>query len=90
MSRLALIVAILSPMTPDGGSHLPAWGKAELAAPPPRYGRAGLLALLGPGLVMVGANIGGGEWLFGPVVTARYGGMLHVACHAEHRLPSLL
>ena len=23
---------------------------------------------------MVGANIGGGEWLFGPLVTAQYGG----------------
>ena len=25
---------------------------------------------------MAGANIGGGEWLFGPVVTARYGGTI--------------
>src|SRR4026208_476478 len=31
-------------------------------------------ARVGRGLVMVGANIGGGEWLFGPVVTAQYGG----------------
>lgn len=23
---------------------------------------------------MVGANIGGGEWLFGPLVTGQYGG----------------
>ncbi len=30
--------------------------------------------LIGPGLLMVGANIGGGEWLFGPLVTAQYGG----------------
>jgi hypothetical protein len=30
--------------------------------------------LIGPGVVMVGANIGGGEWLFGPLVTAQYGG----------------
>lgn len=29
---------------------------------------------MGPGLLMVGASIGGGEWLFGSVVTARYGG----------------
>jgi hypothetical protein len=33
-----------------------------------------LAALIGPGLMMVGANIGGGEWLLGPLVTARYGG----------------
>jgi hypothetical protein len=32
--------------------------------------------LIGPGLMMAGANIGGGEWLFGPVVTAQYGGTL--------------
>ncbi len=32
--------------------------------------------LLGPGLVMGGASIGGGEWLLGPLVSARYGGAL--------------
>ncbi|MGC1274383.1 MAG: Nramp family divalent metal transporter, partial [Planctomycetaceae bacterium] len=32
--------------------------------------------LLGPGLVMGAAAIGGGEWLTGPLVTARYGGAL--------------
>ncbi len=32
--------------------------------------------LIGPGLLMVGANIGGGEWLFGPLVTAQYGGQV--------------
>jgi hypothetical protein len=31
-------------------------------------------AVIGPGLLMAGANIGGGEWLFGPLVTAQYGG----------------
>ena len=30
--------------------------------------------MLGPGLVMGGAAIGGGEWLTGPMVTAKYGG----------------
>jgi len=32
--------------------------------------------MLGPGLLMGGAAIGGGEWLMGPMVTARYGGAL--------------
>ena len=32
--------------------------------------------LLGPGLLMGGAAIGGGEWLTGPIVTARYGGAM--------------
>ena len=32
--------------------------------------------MLGPGLFMAGAAIGGGKWLTGPVITARYGGGL--------------
>lgn len=32
--------------------------------------------LIGPGMLMAGANIGGGEWLLGPVVTAQYGGRI--------------
>ena len=31
---------------------------------------------LGPGIVMMGIQIGGGEWLLGPEVTAKYGGGL--------------
>ena len=44
----------------------------ELPEPPTPSRR--WLALIGPGLLMAGANIGGGEWLFGPLVTAQYGG----------------
>jgi hypothetical protein len=32
--------------------------------------------LIGPGLLMAGAAIGGGEWLIGPAMTAQYGGTL--------------
>ncbi len=32
--------------------------------------------LIGPGLLLAGSAIGGGEWLFGPIVTAQYGGQL--------------
>lgn len=32
--------------------------------------------LIGPGLLFAGSAIGGGEWLFGPIVTAQYGGQL--------------
>lgn len=53
--------------------YLPAWGRADLPEPP-RFGPGSWTSLIGPGVVMVGANIGGGEWLFGPVVTARYSG----------------
>jgi hypothetical protein len=49
------------------------WGKLHDA---PRFGLRQLPLLLGPGLVMGAAAIGGGEWLTGPVVTARYGGAL--------------
>lgn len=41
---------------------------------PPRQSRRGLLALLGPGVLLAGSSIGAGEWLFGPAVTAQYGG----------------
>ncbi|MEM8945743.1 MAG: Nramp family divalent metal transporter [Planctomycetota bacterium] len=32
--------------------------------------------MIGPGIVMMGIQIGGGEWLFGPEITARFGGGL--------------
>ena len=62
-------------MTPSRARAFPAWEKAPLPEPPvfrPTHWRL----LIGPGLVMVGANIGGGEWLFGPLVTAQYGGSI--------------
>ncbi|MCZ2147998.1 MAG: Nramp family divalent metal transporter [Bryobacterales bacterium] len=49
------------------------WDKETLPEPPRRFA-AHWTSLIGPGLLMVGANIGGGEWLFGPLVTAQYGG----------------
>jgi hypothetical protein len=51
----------------------PPWEKAELP-PAPVFRWRRWTMLIGPGLVMVGANIGAGEWLFGPLVTAQYGG----------------
>lgn len=51
------------------------WDQDELA-PPPKFGLRQWSLLIGPGLLMAGSNIGGGEWLFGPIVTARYGGDL--------------
>ena len=55
--------------------QFPAWDKDDLS-PPPDLSRRPWTALIGPGLLMVGANIGGGEWLFGPLVTAQYGGQV--------------
>jgi hypothetical protein len=54
---------------------LPPWGVADLPEPPPLSWRHAT-RFIGPGLVMMGIQIGGGEWLFGPEITARYGGGL--------------
>jgi hypothetical protein len=54
---------------------LPDWGVAELPEPPALSWRH-WTRFIGPGIVMMGIQIGGGEWLFGPEITARYGGGL--------------
>jgi hypothetical protein len=54
---------------------LPAWEKGELPAPP-SGGWKTWAALVGPGVLLAGASIGTGEWLFGPAVTAQYGATL--------------
>ena len=58
-----------------GSPEMPRWDVGELPAAPKFTARSWAM-LLGPGLVMGGAAIGGGEWLLGPIVTARYGGAL--------------
>ncbi len=56
-------------------SCLPPWGVDELpAAAPLRW--ANWKSFVGPGIVMCGIAIAGGEWLVGPDITARYGGGL--------------
>lgn len=55
-----------------GSQHMPRWDAAELIDAP-RFKWRNILGLIGPGLVMGSAAIGGGEWLAGPQVTARYG-----------------
>lgn len=55
--------------------YLPAWGVDTLPEPTPPLWR-NWRAFIGPSIVMMGVQIGGGEWLFGPEVTARYGGSL--------------
>jgi hypothetical protein len=58
-----------------GSPAMPRWTTGELIDAP-RVGWRNLLALIGPGLVMSASAIGGGEWLLGPTVTARYGGAM--------------
>ena len=57
------------------GNAIPPWTIAELPEPQP-LGLRNLAGLIGPGIVMCGIQIGGGEWLMGPDVTAKYGGNL--------------
>ncbi len=58
-----------------GSSDMPRWETGALIDAP-RFTWKNWFAMLGPGLVLGGASIGGGEWLLGPKVTALYGGAL--------------
>src|SRR4051794_19527076 len=63
-------------VAPHPGSHdMPRWDTVVLPNAPRITLRSWAL-LLGPGLVAAGAAIGGGEWLAGPLTTARYGGAI--------------
>ena len=62
-----------------GSREMPPWRRAELPDAP-QFTWRNWVGLIGPGLLMGGASIGGGEWLLGPSVTARYGaGLLWLA-----------
>lgn len=62
-----------------GHPAMPPWSVGDLPEAPTFTWR-NWIGLIGPGLLMGGASIGGGEWLLGPSVTARYGaGLLWLA-----------
>ena len=54
---------------------LPKWEIAELPEPQPVQWRH-WTRMIGPAIVMMGLQIGGGEWLIGPEITAKYSGGL--------------
>jgi hypothetical protein len=58
-----------------GSTRMPCWDAGVLPEAPRLTLRSWTL-LLGPGMVAAGAAIGGGEWLAGPLTTARYGGAI--------------
>lgn len=58
-----------------GTKSMPRWETGPLVDAP-RFTWQNWFAMLGPGLLVGGSAIGGGEWLAGPAVTARYGGAL--------------
>ena len=59
----------------QSGAGIPPWTLGELPEPKPLVWR-NWASFIGPGIVMMGIQIGGGEWLFGPTMTAKYGGGL--------------
>lgn len=60
-------------------SQLPAWGQADLPAPPP-FSTRNMFRLVGPGAILLAASIGGGEWLVGPTISVKYGmGLMWIA-----------
>ena len=58
-----------------GDQSMPQWDTAGLVDAP-KFTLKKWIGMLGPGLILGGAAIGGGEWLVGPQVTAQYGGAL--------------
>jgi hypothetical protein len=56
-------------------NRIPEWGRAELPEPKTLSWR-NWKSFVGPGIVMMGIQIGGGEWLLGPEITAKFGGGL--------------
>lgn len=64
-----------APDKPVDPGCLPAWDADHMPAPVP-FGWKNVLALLGPGIVMIGGTIGTGEWVVGSGVAYKYGGAL--------------
>lgn len=64
----------MAPDTRSAGA-LPDWGRAVLPAPAPFTFR-NILKSVGPGVIGLGLAIGSGEWLLGPAIIVKYGGVL--------------
>lgn len=56
----------------EARSGLDPWGRAELPIPPSPTG-LGWLGVVGPGVIVLGAAVGSGEFLLGPTAFVRYG-----------------
>ena len=58
-----------------GSTMIPPWRVAELPEAP-RFSWKNWIGMIGPGFYMGAMALGGGEWLMGPLITAKYGGGL--------------
>jgi hypothetical protein len=56
----------------EARSGLQPWKVTDLPQPPHARGLS-LLAVIGPGAIVLGASIGSGEWLLGPATFIKYG-----------------
>ena len=61
-----------SSLSPEAQSGLEPWVRAELPEPPMPKG-FGWLGVVGPGIIVLGASIGSGEFLLGPAAFVRHG-----------------
>ena len=68
----AAAVAEQSAVPVEARSGLDPWTRADLPAPPTPRG-LGWLAVVGPGVIVLGAAIGSGEFLLGPAVFVKHG-----------------
>ncbi len=65
-----------TPTAPHPGHpDMPRWNLGELPEAPV-FAWRNWLAMLGPGIFLGSQFIGGGEWLLGPLITAKFGGGL--------------
>jgi hypothetical protein len=63
---------ILTAVAPEARSGLDPWVTADLPAAPTPKGLA-WVGVVGPGVIVLGASIGSGEFLLGPATFVRYG-----------------
>ncbi|HKG21740.1 MAG TPA: Nramp family divalent metal transporter, partial [Blastocatellia bacterium] len=64
--------AISTPASKEARSGLEPWKVSDLPHPPVAKGLS-MLGVIGPGAIVLGASIGSGEWLLGPVTFVKYG-----------------
>ena len=73
MAALKKSVEILNQrVAPEARSGLDAWRSSTLPVPPSPTG-LGWLGVVGPGVIVLGASIGSGEFLLGPAVFVKHG-----------------